>query len=152
MATSSIRRSEQSTPDALNERIRQETESRLARALAGGAPAIETRLAELDHEWDTERLLQGLAAGFTLTGILLGSSVNAKWYALPGVVATFLLQHAVQGWCPPLPAIRALGVRTPLEIAEERFALKQARGDFGFTGGGAATASNARQLLAAARC
>jgi hypothetical protein len=45
-------------------------------------------------------------------------------------VATFLLQHALQGWCPPVPLFRSLGVRTASEIDEERYALKALRGDF----------------------
>jgi hypothetical protein len=49
---------------------------------------------------------------------------------LPGVVAAFLLQHAIQGFCPPLPVLRALGYRTDREIETERNALKAARGDF----------------------
>ena len=40
------------------------------------------------------------------------------------------LQHAVQGWCPPLAVWRRLGVRTQSEIDEERYALKALRGDF----------------------
>ena len=46
------------------------------------------------------------------------------------MVAGFLLQHAVQGWCPPLPVFRRLGFRTQTEIEEERYALKALRGDF----------------------
>jgi hypothetical protein len=151
MATSSIRRTEQNSPDSLNERIRRQTEASLTRALEGGRAGIDARLAKLEQEWDTERLLQAVAAGFTLSGIVLGSSVNPKWYALPGVVAAFLLQHALQGWCPPLPLIRALGVRTPLEIEEERFALKVARGDFGRARAQPLEASHPRTLLAAAK-
>jgi hypothetical protein len=49
---------------------------------------------------------------------------------LPVVVAGFLLQHALQGWCPPLPVLRRLGVRTADEINQERYALKALRGDF----------------------
>jgi hypothetical protein len=56
--------------------------------------------------------------------------VNRKWLFLPGVVAGFLLQHAVQGWCPPLPLFRRLGIRTASEIEYERYALKALRGDF----------------------
>jgi hypothetical protein len=151
MATSSIRRTEQNSPHLVNERIRRQTEASLTRALEGGRGAIDARLAELEQEWDTERLLQALAAGFTLSGIVLGSTVNRRWYALPGVVAAFLLQHAIQGWCPPLPLIRALGVRTPLEIEEERFALKVARGDFGRVRARTLDASHPRTLLAAAK-
>ena len=43
----------------------------------------------------------------------------------------FLLQHAVQGWCPPVPFFRRRGVRTAREIEIERYALKALRGDFG---------------------
>jgi hypothetical protein len=32
----------------------------------------------------------------------------------------FLLQHALQGWCPPVPLLRQLGFRTSYEIEEER--------------------------------
>ena len=49
---------------------------------------------------------------------------------LPGIVLPFLLQHAVQGWCPPVPLFRRLGVRTREEIEREKFALKALRGDF----------------------
>ena len=50
--------------------------------------------------------------------------------ALPIAVAGFLLQHAVQGWCPPVPVMRRLGFRTEREIDAERTALKALRGDF----------------------
>ena len=48
----------------------------------------------------------------------------------PVGVAAFLLQHALQGWCPPLPVFRWYGVRTQSEIEQERYALKAIRGDF----------------------
>jgi hypothetical protein len=40
------------------------------------------------------------------------------------------LQHATQGWCPPVPVFRRLGIRTQTEIDHERYALKALRGDF----------------------
>jgi hypothetical protein len=49
---------------------------------------------------------------------------------LSGIVLSLLLQHAVQGWCPPLAVLRRRGVRTRREIEEERYALKALRGDF----------------------
>ena len=49
---------------------------------------------------------------------------------LPALVTTFLFQHAVQGWCPPIPLLRRLGIRTSREIEIERVALKILRGDF----------------------
>ena len=46
------------------------------------------------------------------------------------LVTLFLFQHAIQGWCPPVPILRRLGFRTSYEIEEERVALKVLRGDF----------------------
>jgi len=43
---------------------------------------------------------------------------------------SFCLQHALQGWCPPLTLFRRLGIRTQREIDDERTALKALRGDF----------------------
>ena len=56
--------------------------------------------------------------------------MDRRWFFFPAVVAGFLLQHAVQGWCPPVPVFRHLGFRTQSEIEEERYALKALRGDF----------------------
>jgi hypothetical protein len=56
--------------------------------------------------------------------------VDRKFFFFPAVVAGFLLQHAVQGWCPPLPIFRRMGFRTQTEIDEERHALKALRGDY----------------------
>ena len=130
MLPKSAHRTEHSSPRSLNEQILRRTERSVRRVLAQGPGAIERRLRELDAEWDTERTLETMAASFGLLGVALGATVDRKWYALSGVVAGFLLQHAVQGWCPPLPLVRALGVRTTREIDAERFALKLARGDF----------------------
>ena len=55
---------------------------------------------------------------------------DRRWAYLPLVVTGFLLQHATQGWCPPVPILRALGFRTQGEIERERYALKALRGDF----------------------
>jgi len=49
---------------------------------------------------------------------------------LPTVVLSFLLLHAIQGWCPPVPVLRRLGIRTREEIDRERYALKALAGDF----------------------
>jgi hypothetical protein len=71
-----------------------------------------------------------MASSFSLTGIVLGSTVDRRWYLLPTVVLSFLLLHAIQGWCPPLAILRTLGIRTREEIARERYALKALAGDF----------------------
>ena len=91
---------------------------------------INNRLQELDREWDIERAIEANAASLALIGLALGATLNKKWFILPTVVAGFLLQHAVQGWCPPIPILRRLGFRTPREIENERAILIARRGDF----------------------
>ncbi len=92
---------------------------------------IAGRLRELDEEWDIERAIETNAAAIGLTGIALAAGRDRRWLALPALVSGFLLQHAIQGWCPPVPILRKLGFRTSYEIEEERRALKALRGDFG---------------------
>ncbi|WP_431303387.1 hypothetical protein [Sediminicoccus sp. BL-A-41-H5] len=77
-----------------------------------------------------ERVLETNAATLALGGSLLAILVDRRFVAVPLVVTGFLLQHALQGWCPPLPILRRLGVRTAREIERERTALKALRGDF----------------------
>jgi hypothetical protein len=118
------------TSEHVNDRIRREAGDRVARLASAGPAAIDRRLAELDAEWDIERTLEANASTLMLAGTVLGATVSPKWLFLPGAVAAFLLQHAVQGWCPPLEALRRMGVRTAAEINRERYALKALRGDF----------------------
>jgi hypothetical protein len=61
---------------------------------------------------------------------VLAAGHDRRWLVLPGLVSAFLLQHAIQGWCPPVPVLRKLGFRTSYEIEEERRALKALKGDF----------------------
>jgi hypothetical protein len=95
-----------------------------------GKAAIDARIEELDREWDIERTLEVNAAAFAFTGTLLGALVNRRWLLLPALVTFFLAQHAVQGWCPPIPLLRKMGIRTRPEIDREKYALKALRGDF----------------------
>lgn len=97
---------------------------------------IEQRLRDIDHEWDIERTLEANAATLGLTGTVLGILVDRRFLAVPVVVTAFLLQHALQGWCPPVPLFRRRGMRTMREIDTERYALKALRGDFGPIGPG----------------
>jgi len=130
MIPSTVERVPEHTAEHVNEQIRSQTEERVARLAASGRRAIDERLVELDQEWDIERTLEANAATLSLVGLTLGATVDRKWFVFPGVIAAFLLQHAVQGWCPPLPVFRRLGIRTASEIDYERYALKAIRGDF----------------------
>src|SRR5581483_9600968 len=115
----------------------------------GASPeAIERRLEELDREWDIERTLEANAALVSLAGLTLGATVSPKLFVLPALVSGFLLQHAVQGWCPPVPLFRRLGFRTQAEIDEEKYALKALRGDFKDVSREATGASPQRALQA----
>jgi hypothetical protein len=149
MLSSTVCRVPDHTEEAINERIRQQTQRNIARFQNADPAAIERRLAELESEWDIERTLEANAATASLIGLTLGATVDRRWFLFPAVVAGFLLQHALQGWCPPLPVFRRLGIRTSYEIDYERYALKAMRGDFADTEQSASRASPAAILAAA---
>src|SRR3954447_16966981 len=108
------------TSAAVNRRIQQEiTES--VRWHARHPERIDQRLRDLEKEWDIERTLEANAATLALTGSLLGIFVDRRFLAVPVVVTAFLLQHALQRWCPPVPFFRTRGKRTMREIDEERY-------------------------------
>jgi hypothetical protein len=118
------------TPAEVNWRIDQRIEENV-RFYSGKRPEeIARRVWELEREWDIERILQTMAASFSLTGIALSLTVDRRWILLPGIVLSFLLLHAFQGWCPPVPVLRQLGVRTQEEIDRELYALKGLIGNF----------------------
>jgi hypothetical protein len=138
------------TSREINQRIRKATEMNVEWAAEEGPAGIDRRLRELDQEWDIERCLETGAASLSVLGVAMGTNGDRKWLLLPAVVGSFLLLHALQGWCPPLPVLRRLGVRTAGEINEERNALKALRGDVsGVTGGSGSDAIE--QALEAAR-
>ena len=120
-----------STARDVNTQIDDDMRDRLFTYAGASDDEISARIEALDAEWDIERYLEILAPTLALSGIALGAMRSRKWLLLPGVVLSFLVQHAVQGWCPPIVALRRMGVRTRREIDEERYALKALRGDFG---------------------
>lgn len=91
---------------------------------------LTERLKQLDREWDTERMLEANASAVILICLTVAIALTiflpersfgkhaspvdyvkaypaiAFFAAFPIVVAAFLLQHALQGWCPPLPVFR----------------------------------------------
>jgi hypothetical protein len=123
IATTAERVSSNTRPD-INAWIWHQTEEHMREIAAQGRGAIERRLAELDEEWDIERYVETLAPTFTLLGLTLGLTRDRRWLLLPFVVQTFFLQHALQGWCPPIPVLRGMGIRTMQEIERERCCLK----------------------------
>jgi hypothetical protein len=128
MTPASTGRVERNTAEEINRARQAEIDASL-RYHAARPQDIPARMAELDREWDIERALEANAAAFSLAGLALAAFVDRRFIALPVAVAGFLLQHAVQGWCPPVPVLRQLGFRTPAEIGQERCGLRIQRGD-----------------------
>ena len=110
----------QAVPDAASGLIRARSEEAVRCCAAAGPTAIYRRLDQLDQEWDVDRILAAAASGAVLGGILLGTLSSRKWFALPIVAGGFMLQHALQGGCPPMSVLRQLGVRYQSEIDQER--------------------------------
>jgi hypothetical protein len=114
----------------INRRIDVEVQQCLEHLADADRDDIARHLDTLNREWDVERYLQMNASLLSLTGVVLGAAVDRRFLVLPAVVFSFFFQHAVQGWCPPLPIFRRIGVRTRREINREKYALKALRGDF----------------------
>jgi hypothetical protein len=113
-----------------NRRVDEEIEGSVRAFAHKDAAAMGSRIRELEREWDIERAIEANASSLALVGLALGAFVNRRWLLLPAAVAGFLLQHALQGWCPPVPVLRRLGFRTRQEIDREKSALKALRGDY----------------------
>ncbi|MCK7496737.1 MAG: hypothetical protein MZW92_41885 [Comamonadaceae bacterium] len=139
------------TAAATNHAIRRATNERVVRLADAPGARIDARLAELDAEWDIERALQFNASLIALGGVVLAAGTDRRFALLPVAVFGFLLRHALVGWCPPLPLMRRLGVRTRREIERECQALKAVRGDYDAlpAPGSATPSARARAALAA---
>lgn len=121
----------EATPSSINEKIERETWLRIASYENKSAEDISARIEELNKEWDIERYLGVNMSSVALTGLATAAlTKNRNWNILPAVVLAFFFQHSVQGWCPPLPILRLLKIRTSKEIEQEKYALKILRGDF----------------------
>src|SRR5688500_5083158 len=94
------------------QRIDQQTQQCLEEQAATGRNAISRHIDALDREWNVERYLQINAGMVSLSGVVLGALVSPRFLVLPAAVFGFFLQHATQGWCPPLPVFRKMRVRT----------------------------------------
>lgn len=118
------------TSDKINDKIRNRTIENINRFLDAEDKDMLDRIYKLNKEWDTERVLEANASAIILISSILGLLFSVYWFIATGIISFFLLVHAVTGWCPPLPIIRRMGVRSPEEIYEEKTALKYIRGDF----------------------
>eukprot|EP00762_Andalucia_godoyi_P005999 ANDGO_00085.mRNA.1 hypothetical protein ACA1_197720 len=95
---------------------------------------ITQRIEVLNKEWGMERLLELSASALitvALASLLFTSRGSLlKKLILPVSASAFLMQHAIQGWCPPFSVLRAFGVRPSAQIFSEKIIMKLLRGDF----------------------
>jgi hypothetical protein len=123
------------SPQHVNRRIAKNIDVTVQHCIREGREAIVERLAEIDREWDIDRVLM---ANFALVGgaayalgtqrLLQGpvfgfSRRRTRLLYVLGAQLGFLLLHATVGWCPPLVVLRRMGVRTKSEIELERSLL-----------------------------
>ena len=114
----------------VNRRILQLIEANVERCNRQGRDAVVQRLAELDREWDIDRVLMANFAivGGTAYGVGLSRFARRPWFGRRrtgwlyffGAQLGFMLLHATVGWCPPVVVWRRMGVRTKSEIEVER--------------------------------
>ena len=110
--------------------VEQQIEGNIRFYSAWSRMAISRRICELEREWSAEQWLETNGSALAFSGVVLGLTVNRKWFALSLLASGFLFQHAVRGWRPPITALRKWGVRSRAEIEREKYALKILRGDF----------------------
>jgi hypothetical protein len=121
---------------SVNRRIVRGIEGSVARCIGDGRDAVLQRLAEIDREWDIDRVLMANFAVIGGAAYALGLERYARrrflrprrkgWLYFVGVQMAFLFTHAAVGWCPPVVVWRRLGVRTKAEIDVERSLLREA--------------------------
>lgn len=127
---SSVSRVRINTSRKSNDRLNDEMLRNISKYINASKDDISKRIEQLNKEWDTERVLEANASAIIFIGTVLGFLVNTWLFLICGFISFYLLMHALEGWCPPLPLIRKLGVRTVYEICTEKMILKHLRGDF----------------------
>lgn len=118
------------TPPEINQAIDTEIAAMVRFYASKTNYEIGKRIEALDKEWDIGSIIEIRVSTASLIGIIFGLKRSKKWFILPAIASTFLLQYAVQGWCPPVSILRRFGFRTRQEIDLEKYALKALRGDF----------------------
>jgi hypothetical protein len=114
----------------VNEAIRGRTLENLACMEDVGEMELSRRIEALNEEWDMDRYTEAKAAVCIMGCSLFGIAKSKYWSFLSLITATFLLQHALLGWCPSAPIMRKMGIRSAEEISREKFVLKMLRKDF----------------------
>ena len=77
----------------LNRRVDEQIERNIRHYSGQTKEEILRRIRELDQEWDIERVLETLASSVSLTGLVLGSTGDKRWFLFPAVALSFLFLH-----------------------------------------------------------
>lgn len=92
---------------------------------------LSDNVGKLNYEWDVDRIFALNASLLVLGSTIMGLKTNKKyWFLMTGTAGLFLMQHALQGWCPPVSLVRKLGIRTSEEINNEKIVYKLLKDDF----------------------
>jgi len=116
-------------PD-VNEMIRNNTIENLMDYEDADVEEITRRIHDLNAEWDIERFTEAKAAASIMCVSMMGLSKHKCWSCIGLITGVFLMQHALVGWCPSVPVMRKMGIRTEEEINQEKMVLKALRKDF----------------------
>lgn len=120
-----------STNPNTNKNIRNNTLRRINIYKNSSDKILSDNVDKLNHEWDVERVLEASAAFVVLGSTIMGLKTNKKyWFLMSGTAGLFLMQHSLQGWCPPVSLVRKFGIRTSEEINNEKIVYKLLKGDF----------------------
>ena len=90
---------------------------------------ITRRLAELDDEWDSRRVLQVATSGLGLAGFWFSFTKSRLWTLLPMAMSVGALHHGLTNGSPAEDLVRRLGFRTRNEIDYEKRALMDLHAD-----------------------
>ena len=125
MKAPALQRVKQARKNTKNIRNNEKIQDNLVHYANETESVIRERLKQLDKEWDTDKTLLITGATVAMTGLILALAVNKKWFWLTSAVASLAGEHILQGWSPPVPILRATGMRTKKEIEKEREGLRQ---------------------------
>ena len=108
----------ENSPASVNDCLREQAEKSVARYQNANAEQIELSLAQLNREWDVERLIEAESAMMILLGLLIGANFGRKWLVLPLFSTAMLIVHNTEEYSPLfLSFYQRIGFRSTNEIA-----------------------------------
>lgn len=129
MIQSTTERVESNTSEAHREELDQQLRETISRYRNADRQQIDKRIAELDQEWDVERMIEVEAPLMIGLGAGLGLLRSPKWFGLSAAAAVMVILHNTRGWYPLLPIFQRMGIRSQNDIEQERSALRVLRKD-----------------------